>query len=459
MCTSLLFQIILHTFESNLYRMIKKKLSKLVGMKKEDFDFFVNSKQIIVQPTRLIPALKTGDEMALTSIFLSGIRLVKEYRDSIFKELKISRSGKIYYYTEAAFPELKKARIDGLILVVIKGVITDAIFFEMKSKNNGIDKEQIEDYLEIAKTLGVNKLVTVSNEFVADSSHSPINIKVPKSITLSHFSWTYLMTKGQLFLFDNDHNIQDEDQVEIMQEILHYLENPISGVSGYTQMKPGWKQLAENIKAQQNLKVSDEYIEDAVLSWYEEEKDMALLMSRKLGVLVKSSAKTKDSLKSDIKKIVKENYLSGTLSVKDSVSDIKVKAEFERRTITMGVKVTPPMDKGTKARITWIGRQLENCKKRCEDVFNGLESTIWIEADVKFARDNVKVKLSDLDQLIDLTAGKEIQAFHVVLIEGFGANFASNKKFIELIEQMVLRYYEGIVQHMTNWTRPAPKIN
>jgi hypothetical protein len=41
---------------------------------------------------------------------------------------------------------------------------------------------------------------------------------------------------------------------------------------------------------------------------------------------------------------------------------------------------------------------------------------------------------------------------------GFGAKFAGNKKFIELIEEMMLEYYEGVVQHMTNWNRPTPKL-
>ena len=66
--------------------MIKKGFKKLVGLKKEEFDYFVGTKQIKVQPARLIPALKTGDEMALSSIFLSSVKLVKEYRDTIFKE-------------------------------------------------------------------------------------------------------------------------------------------------------------------------------------------------------------------------------------------------------------------------------------------------------------------------------------------------------------------------------------
>ena len=438
--------------------MIQKKLTKLVGMKKTDFDQFVQSGQIKLQPARLIPTLKTGDEMALTSIFLSTVRLVKEYRDGIFKSIKLSRAGKAYYYTETSFPDISMSRIDGLIIVVTKGVIADAVFFEMKNKNNGIDQKQVEDYLSISKSLKVNKLVTVSNEFVADSTHSPIKAKVPRNISLYHFSWTYLITKGRLLLFKNDVNIEDDDQVEIMSEALHYFESNVSGISGFIQMKAGWKELAESIRAQKALKQSDKFIEEAVLSWYEEEKDMALLLSRKLGVLVKSSSKNKESVKNDIKKVIKDNCITGELIIKNSASDIKLMAEFERRIVSMSVKLTPPLDRGNKAKITWIGKQLENCKKKNDTLFAKLEKELIIEADIKYAKANIKVKLSELDQLIELTKDKEIQGFKITMNRGFGAGFASVKKFIVLIDNMVLEYYEGIVQYVSTWTRPTPKI-
>jgi hypothetical protein len=438
--------------------MIQKKVTKLIGLKKSDFDSFVQSGQIKLQQARLIPTLKTGDEMALTSIFLTTVKLVKEYRDGIFKSIKLSRTGKAYYYTEACFSDISKSRIDGLIIVVTKGIICDACFFEMKNKNNGIDKSQIEDYLSISKSLKVNKLVTVSNEFVADSTHSPVKVKVPLNISLYHFSWTYLITKGRLLLFKNDLKIQDDDQVEIMTEALYYFENSVSGICGYIQMKAGWKELAESIRTQKTLKVSDQYIEEAVLSWYEEEKDMALLLSRKLGVLVKSSPKNKESVKRDIKKISKDNCLNGELIIKNAVSDIKLLAEFERRMVSMSIKLTPPLDKGNKAKITWIGKQVENCKRKNELLFLKLASELIIEADIKYAQANLKVKLTELDTLAELTKDKEIQAFKITLNRGFGTNFASVKKFIVLIETMALEYYEGIVQHATSWNRPTPKI-
>ena len=110
------------------------KFSKLVGLKKEDFDILVKlpDSPIQVRPARLIPVVKTGDEMALTSIFLSSLKLVKEFRDKVFKDIKLSRSGRFYFYTEVCFPKIDdKSRIDGLILVTKGKVIQDAVLIEV----------------------------------------------------------------------------------------------------------------------------------------------------------------------------------------------------------------------------------------------------------------------------------------------------------------------------------------
>lgn len=444
--------------------MLKNKFDgnkKLINLSFEQFNNYRNSAEpsIIAQEARLIPLLKTGDEGALTSIFLSSVRLIKEYRDTIFKELKLSRSGTPYYFTEVTFKDKNKdCRFDGLILIVSKGVIKEAAVFEMKNKTNGIVPAQIEKYIALCKDLGINSIVTVSNEFVSDVSQSPISVKLPKGLSMYHFSWTYLMTMGQLLLFKNEANIQDEDQVEIMKEVLHYLDDPQSGVSGYHSMKSGWKDAVDKISSRMPLKANDQCLIEAVESWHQEEKDMALMLSRKLGVMVKSTPRGKDSCKEDVSRIINHQELQGDLSVKNSVSDIKITLDMEVKSVAMSIKVVPPLDKGTKARISWLAKQLENAKKKSEEVFTKIENDLIIEANVKHAREHVRVKLSDLDTLLEEANGKEIQAFNVVLMSKFGAGFGSNKKFIVLLEQMILDYYAGIVQHMTNWNRPAPQL-
>ena len=63
--------------------------------------------------------------MSLTSIFF-WTKVIKEFRDNILKSINLSRSGKIYVFTEIEFLLFDKKRVDGLILMVeeIKSLIS-----------------------------------------------------------------------------------------------------------------------------------------------------------------------------------------------------------------------------------------------------------------------------------------------------------------------------------------------
>ena len=121
------------------------KNKKLIGLDFEKFEQYCNGDEpsINIRNARLIPLLKTGDEGALSSIFLSSVRLIKEYRESIFKEIKFPRGGKAYFFTEVTFKDIDKScRFDGLIVIVVSKKIKDVVAFEMKNKNNLLDKSQ-----------------------------------------------------------------------------------------------------------------------------------------------------------------------------------------------------------------------------------------------------------------------------------------------------------------------------
>jgi hypothetical protein len=431
------------------------KINKLVGLKKSDFDGYVESGKIALSESRLIPLLKTGDEMALTSIIMSSLKLVKEFKDQIFKETKLKRGGKVYYYTEVCFKDIDKdSRIDGLILVVVSGIIKDAAFIEVKNGKSLLNHDQIMKYYRLAQALqNVPKIITISNEYVADSSHSPIYIKnQSKKISLSHFSWTYLKTLAQLLLFDNDENIRDEDQVEIMKEVLYYLDDERSGVSGFHRMSNSWKEVSEKIKNQQSL--SDrEITAEAIISWYQEEADMALLLSRHLGTLVKTNKeKVSSRIEKDLKKLKKSHVLTSKLSVKGAVSDIKITSDFERRTIMMSVYVNAPLDRGIIARITWLKNQLNSI------IDSNLSDSLFIDADIKYTNNSIKYNHKDIDRFYEHEGIKEkdIIGFKVDLIKS--AKFSQVSGFVKDIEEMLLDYYKNIVQNLSSWEKPAPKI-
>ena len=431
------------------------KITKLVGLKKIDFDQFVKDGKITISKTRLIPLLKTGDEMALTSILLSAIRLIKEFKDSVFKELKLKRSGKAYYYSEVVFHDIDTtSRLDGMILVVVSGKIEDAIFIEVKNDKAKIEEEQILKYYKLAQSLNnVPKILTISNEFVFDSSHSPITIKnQSKKISLYHFSWTYIKTIAQLLLFDNENNIDDEDQINIMKEVMHYFNDERSGVNGFRLMSKGWKAVSEKIKSQQPLNDKNEIIE-AITSWHQEENDMSLMLSRKLGVLVKSNIENpKSKLNRDIKRLKDKQFLSTSLRIKGAVSDLKVIVDFRRRTISMSVRVIPPLDKGTISRISSIKKQLSKCKD------SSLLENLYIDADIKFSSKSIKYNYTNIDQFYehDNIKNLNIIAFDIELIKT--VKIDSTKIFVAEIEKMLLNYYNLIVQDLKSWKKSAPKL-
>ena len=254
---------------------MEKKFTKLIGTSKSAFDQFVINGDIQLREARLIPILKPGDEMALTSVFLTSIRLIKEFRKMILSTSKITSNGKIFVYTEVIFPDSQDSRIDGLLLVVKGGMIKDAAIFEMKNNHNELEQDQIERYIKLARIFNIPNLITISNQFVSDPTQFPINIRIPKSVSTYHFSWSYLLTLAHILLFDNDTNIEDSDQVEIMQEVVHYFESPKSGVLGFNRMKPGWKEVIEKINSGTRLKAIDSDVEQTIQSWQQEEKDMA----------------------------------------------------------------------------------------------------------------------------------------------------------------------------------------
>ncbi len=438
--------------------MITKKITKIVGLKESQFQELLKSNQITFSNARLIPLLKTGDEMALTSIFLSALRLIKEFRHSVFKDIKIPKTGNFYYLTEVNFPEMTKARFDGMLVVAKGGKVVDATIFEMKKEKADIVEKQISEYVKLASALKIERLVTISNQFVSDPSQLPYEIKAPKKIVLYHFSWIYLMTKGRILLYENDTNIQDPDQVEIMKEVLHYFSGDKSGVKGYVQMSPEWKELTENILAHKTLKESDKVIEKAVLSWYQEEVDMALRLSSELGLMVKSKPRKKEGIKNDIKQVIKNKSIKTVIDVKDAVSDITVVADFEKKNVKMEVSIKPPETGTNNSKVKWLLKQLEGSKKKKEALFLSVAPLLYISADIKFARKPEIESLADYTKLAELDKSQVITGFKLYAVKSFGTKFTSQKGFVTEIEKMLINFYGGCVQELENWNKPAPKI-
>ena len=401
--------------------------------------------------------------MALTSIFLSALRLVKEFRNHIFKTIGLSRSNFLRIYTEAEFVLCDKKRIDGLILVIRGKKIIDALVLEVKNKNVELDETQIRDYLEIAKAYGIPNLLTISNQFVSFPTQSPLNIKAPKQVSTYHLSWSFILTVAYILLAENDYNIADVDQVEIMRETVEYFESPQSGILGFTQMKAGWVELTQKANAGTSLKISESCVEDTVSSWLQEERDMSLILSRELGLLVKSGKpKFKNDLSSRIdyekKEVITKCCLESSLQIDGAAAPLDIRAFFARKNVEMAATLNPPVDKKTRGQISWIRNQLVRSQKKDPELFNKLLPDLLIEINLKFVRNPIRIPFNDLDSAPEMIGAHEIKSFSILLLKYLGRKFESRKVVVQFIEAMLVDYYQGILQHLKRWEKPAPQI-
>lgn len=238
---------------------------------------------------RLIPSVADSKkEERATSALLACFRIIPGFAQRVLNEVgvPIHKSSTVTCFTEVVFKKLsnsnKRARPDGLIIVKTRNKIWTAIV-ESKVGNNSLTKEQIEEYLDIAKSNKVNALITISNQYATIPTHHPIQVNKQKlkSTDLFHFSWLFIQTIATLL--SENKIVDDPEQAFILSEFIKYLEDPESGVTSFNQMGKGWREVATYINEGIKLKRNDLNLEDAISSWQQYSKYLSIKLSELVG--------------------------------------------------------------------------------------------------------------------------------------------------------------------------------
>ena len=124
----------------------------------------------------------------------------------------------------------------------------------------------------------------------------------------------------------------------------------------------------------------------------------------------------------------------------------------------MTIALSPPDDKTLRGQVGWLKNQIEICRRRSVDTFQKLEKEAIIEAAIKNTSKVERFYLTKIDNISEELKGKELREVRIIYLKDFGKSFSNRRKFVEIIEEMLLDYYSGIVQHLKKWDKPAPKI-
>jgi len=410
---------------------------------------------------RLFPTInESNKERRIASAFLAVFSQIPEFSKLLFKSIDVGQLKRctVEVYTEVVFKSDQSSndRPDGLIILKQGGRQWSALV-EVKIGNATLDVEQVGRYLELAKANKIDAVITMSNQFVPRPSISPISInkRLLRSVNLFHWSWGWVSTKCKLLEIEN--SIEDFERNYILKEFNRFVDHSSTGMTAFTQMGPGWRELVKDIAAGAIPQRTSANVENALGSWFEEQSDISLLISRHIGkpaklILSKSHEEDMNNWFRDTgERLVSEKLLQSQYRIDDVAGDILVESYLARKSISVLMRVGAPKDKqSTKARVNWLLRMLKEDDDRLS------VRAIWPGRAM-----DTQVKLTDLridPEKIQCENKKLVpNHFEILLVEVSGKRFSGAKTFIEDLERLVLEFYDLVGQSVRTWQPKPPK--
>lgn len=411
---------------------------------------------------RLIPVVADSKkEERATSVLLSTLMVVRQFADAVLSEVntQVGVRTKVKCYTEVVFDTKgnSKTRPDGLIVVTLGQKIWSAIV-ESKVGNAELTKEQVECYLDLAKEVGADAVITISNQFATKPTHHPVLVNKSKtrSTGLFHLSWLLILSKASVM--SQEKNVDDPEQAFILRELIRYLNHPSSGVSPMSSMNAGWKNICTSIQEGASLRKGDDDVISTANSWNQLMRYLSLKLSIHTSTMAQVSLKrahVNDAdafLRDTIDDLVNNLSLNGAVQVPNTASDIFVSADLTRRIVTLCMKVRANQDVvRPTAGVNWLTRQLKSIE----------ETDLILKAQWPGRTPSTQAslgKVSNEPEILVPDGQKDVpKEFEVFRVLDLGAKFKGQKVFVELLVTALPKFYEEVGQYLTNWVASPPK--
>ena len=411
------------------------------------------------QPARLFPITGIGgadeQERRGTSALLAVVQSVREFGRALTSRCG-APGGVIETFIEVPFTlNDKKLRPDGLIRVS-RGKRTWTALVEVKTGRNGLDPDQINNYLDIARDQGFDAVITISHEIAVTPGVHPVLVDKRKlrKVELFHLSWSRIHTEA---LIEQANNVvSDPDQAWILSEFVRFIESPKSGAWDFEDMGPRWVEVRDAAALQTLRANSDDAL--AVVSKFDQLLAFAAMeLSRKLGVNVQQSLTKKErsdhALRIQAQSVLLANtgQLTGSLDVPDAAFGINIVVDLRANRVDCSGMFMAPTDGRPLTRINWLVRQLKDAPDDLMISASAARSrTPGSTRTLKEVRENPSLLLDDPQA--------EVRSFTLTLSAKSGTKRGQGRgSFVGSVTALVDSFYIGVVQYLKNWSPAAPK--
>lgn len=416
------------------------------------------------QVARLIPTSGISNqaeaETRATSALLAVLSIVRDLSSSLLGPLGASTARKAtvntFIETKFKLADGTLVRPDGLIQVTY-GSNTWKAFVEVKTGDNPLEAAQINNYLQLAREQGIDAVLTISNEIAAGSQHpcEGVKLRANSKVRLAHYSWTEILShavRGKVH-----RGVDDPEQAWILGELIRYLEHPASGAMSFSDMGAHWVAVRDAAR-EGTLRRNDDAAREVVGRWDQLLRYAALRLGSDTGVEVqhvvpKAHADPKVRIGHLLDSLTSSGTLDGVIRVPGAAGNLTVQTDLRARRVSVSADVIAPTDRGAKARITWLVRQLGP----------DTPSATIVEAWGRSARQPIVATVAELRENRDLLVDpdkRELLRFRLTQRGEMGQarkDGGRSPGFIESVTDLVNAFYVTTVQQILPWTARAPQ--
>jgi len=412
------------------------------------------------RPSRLIPTTGIGgqdeQEQRATSSLLAVMSSVPQFGRALLEQIG-APAGQIRTFTEIRFvDENTKLSIPDGAIVVERGRTRWVGLLEVKTSGAELRPEQVDRYLDLARTNGFDAVITISNQITASPEESPLVIDARKTrkVALRHLSWWRVMTEARV---QHQHRkVSDPDQAWILGELIAYLDHERAGAGGFEDMGERWVSVRDGAR-EGTLKSSDPGVKDVAGRWEQFVEYLSLGLTQDLGRTVQPvwarGVDVTGRRDVHVRSLVESGRLNATIRVPDAAGPIDLEADLRGRRFRTSVALGAPKDGRPATRINWMLRQLANAK---DDLLvevrfpNQKEPTT---ANLKDARTRPERLLYGQDAKREPTSFRLTQSRDLGMKRGRLAG-----SFVHESKQQTNDFYRSIVQGLRSWAPAAPKL-
>ncbi|MDF3307045.1 TerD family protein [Rhodococcus sp. T2V] len=429
-------------------RAVKKSKPLVFGLAEQD----------TWQPARLFSVIGVGageeQERRATSALIATMQAVRPFARAVCARVG-APTGTFEGYVEVAYERGETKVIPDAVLKVARGSRVWTGLLEVKTGSGKLKKEQLENYLDVARKKKYDVVVSLSNDVPASAGELPVEVDRRKlaKVALRHLSWAEVAHEARMLLSHG--GIDDDLQAWVLAEFLRYLDHPRSGAVEFVDMGRHWVTVRDAVTAG-TLRAGDQKALTVADTWVSLSRHLALRLTAELGVTVKHVLPRRHSTDpvarnaAVAERLAADGVFEAVLRIPETAGDLVVIADVRTNKIRCRTTVEAPNEGTSGRRLSWLLRQLKEVPGdvQVEAVFSerGNEACEHIAA----VRADPKV----------LTAGRSGDIVSFCLEQSFpmgGRRSGTAASFISSVTSSADAFYGTVVQQLREWVPAAPK--